>query len=111
MIGGSGERKTLKLVARYADACNLFAPNAEVVAHKLDVLARHCDAEGRDFASVEKTIIGGGDPLGDTGAFMASMDAYAKLGIELVELTPMVPDPAAWVTVLGEEIVPKLAEL
>jgi F420-dependent oxidoreductase-like protein len=111
MIGGSGERKTLKLVARYADACNLFAPNAEVVAHKLDVLARHCDAEGRDCASIEKTIIGGGDPLADTDAFMTSMDAYAKLGIGLVELTPMVPDPAAWVTMLGEEIVPKLAEL
>ena len=63
LVGGSGERKTLRLVARYADACNLFAPDPEVVAHKLEVLARHCDAESRDPADIEKTILGFADPL------------------------------------------------
>ena len=62
MIGGSGEQKTLKLVARYADACNLFAmPGEEGLAtlrHKLDVLQQHCEREGRDFNSIEKTVIG-----------------------------------------------------
>lgn len=53
MIGGGGERKTLRLVAQYADACNLF-PGPEV-PHKLDVLKRHCDEVGRDFAAIEKT--------------------------------------------------------
>src|SRR5580700_10108993 len=48
LVGGSGERKTLRLVAQYADACNIFAVSPEVVAHKLKVLARHCDAEGRN---------------------------------------------------------------
>src|SRR3984957_1500028 len=48
LIGGSGEKKTLRLVARYADACNLFG-DTTVVAHKLDVLRRHCDDVGRDF--------------------------------------------------------------
>src|SRR4051794_7780264 len=47
LIGGSGERKTLRLVAQYADACNIFGP-ADVVAQKIDVLRRHCDAVGRD---------------------------------------------------------------
>ena len=47
LIGGSGERKTLRLVATYADACNLFG-DAATVAHKLDVLRRHCDDVGRD---------------------------------------------------------------
>ena len=48
LIGGSGERKTLRLVARYADACNLFAADVDEVAHKLEVLERHCETEGRD---------------------------------------------------------------
>src|SRR5579864_3160379 len=53
MIGGGGERKTLRLVAKYADACNLFlTPD---VAHKLDVLRAHCDAEGRDYDEIIKT--------------------------------------------------------
>jgi F420-dependent oxidoreductase-like protein len=62
MIGGGGEQKTLRLVARYADACNLFArPGEEGTAdlqHKLDVLRAHCAAEGRPYESIEKTVIG-----------------------------------------------------
>ena len=53
LIGGSGERKTLRLVARYAQACNLF-PGPDL-ARKLDVLRAHCDAEGRDYDDIEKT--------------------------------------------------------
>ena len=82
-----------------------------MVAHKLEVLARHCDAEGRDPDSIVKTILGSADPLDDIGAFVAAMDEYATLGIELVELMPIGPDPAAWVSRLGEQVVPKLAEL
>jgi F420-dependent oxidoreductase-like protein len=111
LVGGSGERKTLKLVARYADACNLFAPDASVVAHKLDVLARHCDAEGRDPATIKRTIIGGGDPLADVDAFVKGMEEYAKLGIQLVEITPPGPDPAGWVGKVTEQVVPRLREL
>jgi F420-dependent oxidoreductase-like protein len=62
MIGGAGEQKTLRLVARYADACNLFARPGEegeaLLAHKLDVLRGHCEAEGRSYESIEKTVIG-----------------------------------------------------
>jgi F420-dependent oxidoreductase-like protein len=54
MIGGSGERKTLRLVARYADACNLFG-DAATVRHKLEVLAAHCETESRDPATIEVT--------------------------------------------------------
>jgi F420-dependent oxidoreductase-like protein len=111
LVGGSGERKTLRLVARYADACNLFAPDVDVVAHKLDVLARHCDAEARDPADIQKTILGFGDPLEDLDGFVSMMERYASLGIELVELMPMGPDPAGWVARLGEQLVPKLAAL
>jgi F420-dependent oxidoreductase-like protein len=53
LIGGAGEKKTLLLVARYADACNIF--DSPDLAHKLDVLRGHCAAEGRDYAAIEKT--------------------------------------------------------
>lgn len=105
LIGGSGEQKTLKLVARYADACNLFATEVDVVRHKLEVLERHCEAEGRDSAEIEKTIIGGGDPLADVDAFLTQMDAYAQLGIQKVWVSPAAPDPAAWVADFAAQTV------
>ena len=83
LIGGSGERKTLRLVAQYADACNLFAPDAEVVAHKLDVLARHCDAEARDPADDPKDDPWLRRPARATSTrFSPTMERYAALGIE-----------------------------
>src|SRR6202035_4825883 len=60
MIGGGGEKKTLRLVARYADACNLF-PTPDL-GHKLEVLRAHCEAEGRDYAAIEKTSMFDFDP-------------------------------------------------
>lgn len=57
MIGGGGETKTLSLVARYADACNLFDEPANV-RRKLEVLQSHCDQQQRDYASIEKTTLG-----------------------------------------------------
>ena len=111
LIGGSGERKTLRLVARYADACNLFAESPEIVAHKLDVLRGHCDAEGRDYDAIDKTILGFAQPLDDPDGFLASMEAYAALGIDSVSLMPMTDDPVAWVTRLGDEVVPRVTPI
>ncbi|WP_193606877.1 LLM class F420-dependent oxidoreductase [Nocardioides lijunqiniae] len=111
LIGGSGERKTLRLVAQYADACNLFGESPEVVAHKLDVLRRHCDDLGRDYGTIEKTMIATADPLADTDAFLSSMAQYAALGIELVTLVPGGDDPVAWTTEVGERVLPRLAEV
>jgi F420-dependent oxidoreductase-like protein len=111
LVAGSGERKTLRLVARYADACNMFAVGPAAVAQKLEVLARHCETEDRDPASVAKTILAMEDPLPDVDAFLAGMEQYAKLGVTLVELMPTGPDPVAWVAQLGEQIVPTLRDL
>jgi F420-dependent oxidoreductase-like protein len=111
LIGGSGEQKTLRLVARYADACNLFGTDPSVVAHKLDVLARHCEAEHRDPADIERTIIHSTDPLEDVDGFLTTMEQYAALGIGQVWVSPLGPDPAGWVARAGEQVVPRLAEL
>lgn len=57
MIGGGGEQRTLKLVAQYADMCNVFGDPA-TVRHKMDVLARHCETVGRDSGTIVKTRLG-----------------------------------------------------
>ncbi len=58
LVGGMGEKKTLRLAAQYGDACNLFSRvGGEMLAHKLEVLKRHCDDVGRDYAGIEKTSL------------------------------------------------------
>ena len=111
LIGGSGERKTLRLVATYADACNLFGESPEVVAHKLDVLRRHCDDVGRDYDSIRKTMIAMGDPVADRDGFLSSMERYAAAGISLVTLVPQGDDPVAWTSRLCEDVLPRLKGL
>ena len=110
VIGGSGERKTLRLVARYADACNLFASGVETVAHKLDVLKRHCEAEGRDYATIQPTILAFGNPMDDPDGFIAQMEQFAALGVTTASIMPF-GDPVALTRRLGDKVVPALAEL
>lgn len=57
LVGGGGERRTLKLVAQYADACNIFGTNPDQLRHKYEVLRGHCDAVGREYTSIEKTLL------------------------------------------------------
>jgi F420-dependent oxidoreductase-like protein len=111
LVGGMGERKTLRLVAQYADACNLFARDVEQVTHKLRVLDEHCAAVGRDPAQIQRTIIGSGDPIDNPSQFLSDMEGYAKLGIDLVEMVPSGPDPVAWVSAFCDKVVPRLAEI
>lgn len=79
MIGGGGEKKTLRLVAQYADACNLSAMG-ELPAHKLDVLRGHCDAVGRDYDDIEKTAMIGVDPQSTPESVASVVSALAGLG-------------------------------
>jgi F420-dependent oxidoreductase-like protein len=88
MIGGGGEKKTLLLVARYADMCNLFGTGPDDVARKLDVLRRHCDAEGRDYDSIRKTVLVVQPSGADTDAFVAAAARYAALGVAEVQTMP-----------------------
>jgi F420-dependent oxidoreductase-like protein len=84
LIGGAGERKTLRLVARYADACNLFdiPDGGRTVRRKLDALARHCEEVGRPYEAIEKTLstrLEAGEPSDE---FARRCVAAAALGIE-----------------------------
>jgi F420-dependent oxidoreductase-like protein len=112
LIGGGGERKTLRLVAQYAQACNLFA--RDDVERKLDVLRGHCEAVGRPYDEIEKTVMLPLD-VGERGenvdALRAQLQRLAALGIQEVhgwvprvwELTPL--------EIIGRELVPAAAEL
>lgn len=113
LVGGSGERKTLRLVARYGDACNLFATTPAEVAHKLDVLRGHCEDAGRDVAEIRVTVLMGGDELltGDVDGFVAQARPYADLGVESVILRPPATGLAAWVRDAVAPAVPRIAEL
>jgi F420-dependent oxidoreductase-like protein len=108
LIGGSGEKKTLRLVAQYADACNLFTSSPDEIAHKLDVLRRHCDDVGRDYDTIQKTALFVG-PV--TGSFADDVAPYAKLGIETMIVTPPGDAPARYVRDVVAPQVARVADL
>jgi F420-dependent oxidoreductase-like protein len=84
LIGGGGERRTLRLVARYADACNLFDQgDLAPIEHKLAVLRRHCDEVGRDYDEIAKTVAGF-LPEGGPAPVAEHFARLADLGIDLV---------------------------
>ena len=93
MIGGSGERKTLRLVARYADACNIVG-DPEVVAGKVEVLRRHCDDIGRDPNEVEVTAMYPDVPTGaSVDQVVAGAQRFADVGVSALVTVPVGPDP------------------
>ncbi len=111
MIGGSGERKTLRLVAQYGDACNLFRSTPDELAHKLDVLRGHCADVGRDPAEIRVTMLDTGGALGDPAAYAAGLEPYATLGVETVILAPPAGPLAPWIRDAVAPVVERVAEL
>jgi len=110
LIGGGGEKKTLRLVAQYAQACNLFA--TPELPHKLDVLRRHCETVGRDYDEIEKTVMGPLDPGADgekIDDLVAQMATFAELGV--THYHGSVPNAAAItpIELLGKHVVPAAA--
>jgi F420-dependent oxidoreductase-like protein len=111
VIGGSGERKTLRLVAQYADACNLFGFEPDEIARKVAVLDQHCADVGRDPGEIQRTAVLGQDPFADLDGFLRRMEAYAGHGIEQVWVTPPAEDPVGHVSRLCHDLLPRLREL
>lgn len=119
LIGGMGEQKTLRMVAQYADACNLFSvPQPGVLEHKLDVLRQHCQAVGRSYDQIEKTSLGslhvtknGGDGTKTPAEAIAYFQWLAGLGFDQAIFSmPNVSDPAAF-ELLAREVIPAVTEL
>ena len=112
LIGGSGEQKTLRLVARYAQACNLF--NGPDLAHKLDVLRQHCEREGRPYEDIEKTVVYRFDvgPGGERAQeIVDDLGRLGQLGIEVAHGSlARVWEPES-LEVLGGQVLPAVAAL
>jgi hypothetical protein len=113
MIGGGGEKKTLRLVARYGDACNLFATSLEDVAHKLDVLRGHCDEADRDYNSIRRTITysGAAATEEDLDGFTHDIEPYAELGVDTVIISPHLSATSRWMETFASPAVRRLTEL
>lgn len=117
MIGGSGERKTLRLVAQYADACNLFCNpqiGPEGIALKLDVLRAHCIDVGRPYDDIRKTVlwVAPVDPAeGPDGAFLGHLAELADVGVDEVHVMDFGNDPVGFLRGLGEHVVPSAKRL
>ncbi|MFF3875720.1 LLM class F420-dependent oxidoreductase [Streptomyces sp. NPDC001978] len=113
MIGGGGEKKTLRLVAQYADACNLIPSSPEELRHKLDVLRGHCDTVGRDYDTIRKTIVYTGDAAtdGDLDAFTRDIEGYTKLGVDTVIVGPRLGETSGWIESFIASAVQRLAGL
>ncbi len=112
LIAGGGEQKTLRLVAHYADACNL-SPGPEI-PRKLEILQKHCEAEGRDYNAIEKTCAFAFD-VGEDGSkvgellrqlrWLAGVGIQTVLGVvpQVYQITPL--------EIIGREIIPAVADL
>ena len=106
LIGGSGEKKTLRMVAQYADACNLFG--GPDVARKLDVLRGHCETLGRDYDAIEKTVMMPINP-DDVDGTLTVLRGLADLGIQHVHSPVPQVSTIRPLEVIGEQVIPEIA--
>ncbi|MGD0198207.1 MAG: LLM class F420-dependent oxidoreductase [Solirubrobacteraceae bacterium] len=106
MIGGVGERKTLRLVAKYADACNIFPAEA---AHKLDVLRGHCEREGRDYEAIEKTTTLGIAADADADALIGQLRGLHELGFTAAYVSIRGTEPMPVLGLLAERVLPQIS--
>jgi alkanesulfonate monooxygenase SsuD/methylene tetrahydromethanopterin reductase-like flavin-dependent oxidoreductase (luciferase family) len=112
MIAGDGERKTLRLVARYADACSLRT--IPELPRKLDILRRHCEAEGREYEEIEKTCAFAFD-VGEDGSkaseLIGGLRWLADMGLQTaIGVVPCV-DRITPLEIIGREVIPAVADL
>ncbi len=113
LIGGGGEQKTLRLVAKYADACNISAQSPEFIRQKLDILRQHCDAIGRDYNTIEKTVITRVD-VGENGEHVGReverLRGYAEAGAQTVIGMLMNAHTMRPFEYMARDVIPALAD-
>ena len=110
LIGGRGERKTLRIAAQYAQIVNLTTADPDTALHLLDVLRGHCDALGTDYDAIEKQVMGSRlDPA--DAQFWPTMERFAAMGIDLVVFGAHPGRQLESVEALAADVVPRLKEL
>jgi F420-dependent oxidoreductase-like protein len=110
LIGGGGERKTLRIVAKYADACN-FIGDASVVAHKVGVLRRHCDEVGRDPSQIEVTALIMVADDADADSIVREAANVGDAGAHAIVIRSTGPEPRRWLEETWAPVVSKLASI
>jgi F420-dependent oxidoreductase-like protein len=119
LIGGTGEQKTLRFVAKYGDACNLFARmGMDVLRQKLDVLRSHCQTEGRPYDEIEKTtldhVVLSRDGVNDTqtpAQLVEQCHALAELGVDHAIISlPNVHEPGS-LDLLATDVIPAIKQI
>jgi F420-dependent oxidoreductase-like protein len=113
LIGGSGEKKTLRLVAKYADACNIYGDSPAGVAHKFSVLREHCDAVGRNYDEIEKTII---RPMGfgegsTPDQLVQTLGEFADVGVQTVLGALLGVEQMTPIETVGRDVIPQIKNL
>ncbi len=113
LIGGGGETKTLRLVARHADACNLFARlPAGDLSWKLEVLRQHCETEGRDYTAVEKTALTDLNPGRQSAdAILKRLDGLARIGFDTVIASIARVETLQPLELMARDVLPRAADL
>ncbi len=115
LIGGGGEKRTLRMVAQYADVWNRNGTvlQPEDLDHKVDVLRRHCETLGRDPDEIRKTVGLFADPFADLDGYLKTVEYCAGLGFDLVHAGPLPghPDPVGFIRRLCDEVAPRIAEI
>ncbi|MFI5262768.1 MAG: LLM class F420-dependent oxidoreductase, partial [Candidatus Limnocylindrales bacterium] len=117
IVGGGGERKTLRLVAQYADACNIFG-GADNIRHKLAVLKEHCEVVGRDYATIEKTNLTGFDISADGGdrrltpaQLVERMGSWADAGSQHAIFSLDGVEDLRKLELIGRDVIPHIRDL
>jgi F420-dependent oxidoreductase-like protein len=115
LIGGSGEHKTLRLVARYADACNFFVDDVAEIRHKLEVLRERCAEAGRPFEEIERTAIIPFIDIGPNGervnAVVEHFGELAEVGIQAIFGAITGPEQRQGIEIAGRDLIPQLRSL
>ncbi len=114
LIAGSGEKKTLRLVARHADFCNIGGDNPENVERRLGILAQHCETEDRDYADIEKTIVTRFDP-GPNGEnaneLVDRLGRFAEVGVQAALGSAVNAEDPRVLDAMATKVIPQIADL
>jgi F420-dependent oxidoreductase-like protein len=110
LIGGGGERKTLRLVATYADACNIIG-DASTVAHKVEVLHRHCADVDRDPSEIEVTALTMAPEDAGSDAILRDAEELSRAGVQAIVIRSTGPEPARWLEETWGPLVSRLADI
>jgi len=114
LIGGGGEKKTLKLVAKYANACNVRAESVDFVKAKFEVLRRHCEAIGRDPDEIERTVLmrlDVGEDGSKAGEVVEQLGTLAEAGVQAVHGYLVGVDKGTPLEVVGRDVIPQVKDL